>query len=347
MSVTSSVPLSASVIVPVYNGARTLDACLSALSSQTPIPGPYEIIVVDDGSTDGSAELAARHGARVIRQERQGAAAARNAGAQRAQGEILLFTDADCEPLPDWLAEMAAPLARPEVAGVKGIYQTRQDSLVARFVQAEYEEKYDRLAMASRIDFVDTYAAAYRREVFVAIGGFDTSYPAATVEDQEFSYRVAEGGFALVFAPGARVYHQHTATVWRYFRRKAQIGRWKVRVHLYHPGKALQDSYTPWTQKAQLLLLPLGAALVVGAGLGLVSWAFAGIGAGLGFITTAPLVIKAKGLGWPVAVAAPALALVRALALDLGMGWGLVSLGRSRLLRSASRDSRQSHREQR
>jgi cellulose synthase/poly-beta-1,6-N-acetylglucosamine synthase-like glycosyltransferase len=315
----------ASVIVPVFNGARTLGACLDALAAQTIEPHRYEVIVVDDGSTDGSAQLADRPDIAVLRQPHAGAAAARNRGAARARGEILLFTDADCEPSPDWIERMLAPFADPDVVGAKGVYRTRQRSLVARFVQAEYEEKYEWLARSERIDFVDTYAAAYRRDAFAAAGGFDASFPSAAVEDQELSYRLAEAGHRLVFVPAARVLHRHAETALRYAQRKVYLGRLKVRVHLLHPGKALRDSYTPWTQKAQLVLLPLVGAAAVAAGLGLVPWS-AGPGlAGLGLLTTLPLLRKAARQGGPVLLVAPALILLRALALDVGIAWGVVS----------------------
>jgi cellulose synthase/poly-beta-1,6-N-acetylglucosamine synthase-like glycosyltransferase len=325
MASSAAYPPTASVIIPVYNGAHTLAACLRALAAQTVDPGNYELIVVDDGSTDGSAEIAARHGAIVIRQEHGGAGAARNRGVQQAQCPLLLFTDADCEPLPDWIEQMTIPFADPEVVGVKGVYQTRQRSIVARFTQAEYEEKYDVLARPDRIDFVDTYAAAYRRDVFLEAGGFDISFPATTMEDQELSYRLAKRGHKLVFAPAACVYHQHPATAWRYARRKAKLGRWKVRVHLRYPSKAVRDSYTPWTQKAQLVLLPLCGGSAVAAALGLVPWLVVASLAGLGFLSTIPLLRKAARFGWPVVLVAPALVLLRALALDLGMAWGVVA----------------------
>jgi cellulose synthase/poly-beta-1,6-N-acetylglucosamine synthase-like glycosyltransferase len=316
--------LASSVIVPVYNGQSTLGACLRALAALTADPNSYEVIVVDDGSTDGSAEIAARHNVMVIRQEHKGAAAARNRGAQQAHGAVLLFTDADCEPWPNWIEQMTAPFADPEVVGVKGVYQTRQRSPVARFTQAEYEEKYDVLARSDRIDFVDTYSAAYRREVFLEAKGFDTSFPATTMEDQELSYRLAQRGCKLVFAPAACVYHQHPATVWHYARRKAKLGRWKVRVHLRYPSKALRDSYTPWTQKAQLVLLPLCGGSAIAAALGLLPWLVVAGLAGFGFLSIVPLLGKTVRLGWPVVLIAPWMVLVRALALDLGMAWGAV-----------------------
>ena len=105
--------LSISVIVPVYNGGDTLAACLQALQNQTRLPD--EIIVVDDGSTDDSAEIADRFGLKVLRQRNAGPAAARNLGAQRAQGQLLLFTDADCCPASDWVERMVAPFADPLV----------------------------------------------------------------------------------------------------------------------------------------------------------------------------------------------------------------------------------------
>jgi GT2 family glycosyltransferase len=217
---------------------------------------------------------------------------------------------------------MIAPLADPHVVGVKGAYRTDQRALVARFTQAEYEEKYQRLARGRSIDFVDTYAAAYRRDLFLAHGGFDPAF--LLDEDQEFSFRLARRGYRLVFAPGARVYHRHPDTLGRYARRKFHLGRWKVQVHLRHPTKALRDSYTPWTQKAQLLLLPLalGAALV--ALIRRLPWRAPLALVVLDLVSALPLTREARRQGWPVALAAPFLALVRAAALDLGLFWGLV-----------------------
>jgi cellulose synthase/poly-beta-1,6-N-acetylglucosamine synthase-like glycosyltransferase len=313
--------LLASVIVPVFNGAGTLDACVSALGRQSVSAASYEVIVVNDGSTDHSAEVARRHGVAVLDQDRAGAAAARNRGAQVAQGGLLLFTDADCEPMPDWIEEMVAPFADPEVAGVKGRYRTRQCSLVARFAQAEYEEKYDRLARTDGIDFVDTHAAAYRRAIFLQHGGFDPEFKLD--EDQEFSFRLAEAGCKLVFAPAAVVYHKHPDTVRSYAFRKMQLARWKVRVHLRHPGKAIRDSYTPWTQKVQLVLLPLTAGAAFGATLGPISWSWVSILAVIGLLSSLPLLVKASRQGWQVAALTPALVLIRALSQCLGLAWGM------------------------
>jgi glycosyltransferase involved in cell wall biosynthesis len=313
------------VIVPVYNGAKSLDACLTALSSQQkPMVGAdgYEVIVVDDGSVDGSAEIAAQHGVTVIRQDHAGVAVARNRGARQARGQLLLFTDADCEPLPDWVEQMVAPFADPDVVGVKGVYRTRQRALVARFAQAEYEEKYARLGQRRQIDFIDTYSAAYRRNVFMAEGGFNPDF--LRNQDQEFSFRLAKAGHKLVFAPQAVVLHQHPTTLWRYAMRKARIGRWKVRVHTLHPSKALRDSYTPWTQKTQILLLPLAGMAAAAAIFGLIPWAFVAIPALVGFISCVPLMVNATRHGWQVVLIAPLLALVRALALGLGVTWGLL-----------------------
>jgi len=316
-------PLLASIIVPVYNGAKTLDACLTALSAQAVEKDRHEVIVVDDGSTDGSAEVAARYEVTVIRQEHAQAASARNRGAQQAHGEILLLTDADCEPSPDWAEQMLAPFADPEVAGVRGFYRTRQRSVVARFAQAEYEEKYDRLRRADQVDFVDTYSAAYRRDLFLECGGFNPEF--LLDEDQELSYRLATMGCKLVSAPAAVVYHRHPTGVWWYARRKLQLGRWKVRVHVRHPSKVLSDSYTPWTQKAQIVLAPLAVGAAVAAALGLISWAVVLILAAAGLVSGIPLMIKAVHQGWQVVMVAPVLVLIRALALGAGIAWGALS----------------------
>ena len=118
-------------------------------------------------------------GVRLITQANAGPAAARNRGVLEAQGTIILFTDDDCVPMPDWLDVMLRPFQDPDVVGVKGVYRTRQKRLMARFVQLEYEDRYRLMAGLPFIDFIDTYSAAFRRDRFLEISGYDTSFPVA------------------------------------------------------------------------------------------------------------------------------------------------------------------------
>jgi len=327
-------PTSLSIVIPVYNGAETLPGCLQALLAQTLPADQCEVIVVDDGSTDNTAEVARGFGVRVISQPNAGPAAARNRGAEAAQGDILLFTDADCIPAPDWASRMAAAFTGPGgsaelaevVVGAKGVYRTRQQELVARFVQAEYEDRYDRMRVLEAIDFVDTYSAGYRRDVFLASGGFDTSFPTASVEDQEFSFRLTETGHRLVFVPDAQVFHIHDHTLGEYARRKFWIGYWKVRVMREHPDKLVRDSHTPQVLKLQMGLAALGALLAVG---GILSWwlQLAGLVAWAALLLSGlPFLIKLLRRDPAVMLVAPLLLFVRAWALGLGFLVGLLTM---------------------
>src|SRR5262249_38870595 len=183
--------------------------CLEALRRQD-CTQRFEVIVVSDGSTDGTVEILRRFPeAKVIKQANAGPAAARNHGAQEGLGEILVFTDDDCEPLANWLTKMLEPFADPDVVATKGIYQTRQREIAARFVQIEYQDRYRLMSREPTIDFIDTYSAAFRRARFLEIGGFDTSFPVACAEDAELSYRMSTKGWKMVFTPEAIVYHLH------------------------------------------------------------------------------------------------------------------------------------------
>jgi len=247
----------ASVIIPAHNAAGTLCACLRAVKAQTLPPGTYEVLVVDDGSTDGTAERALAEGAQVLRQPHRGAAAARNLGARHARGGILCFTDADCQPAPDWLAELLLLFEDPRVVGARGVYRSRQSAPVARFVQLEYEDRYRRTREFPQIDFIDTYSAAYRTDLFLTKGGFDESFPGASVEDQEFSFRLAKHGYCLVFQPSAIVYHRHPTSWWAYARKKFRIGYWKVQVLRRHPARLARDTHTPAVVRLQVGLAGL------------------------------------------------------------------------------------------
>jgi len=256
-----------SVIVPAYQAADVIGACVTALARQTLDRSRYEIIVVDDGASDRTSDVARESGAdRVLRVPHGGPAAARNAGIEAAQGEAVLFTDADCEPAEDWIARMVAPLADPQIMGVKGTYRTRQSSLIARLVQLEFEIRYARMAELERIDFIDTYAAAYRRALLVEHGGFDIAFPIPSAEDVDLSFRLARAGHWLVFAPDAWVWHQHPATLERYLARKARFGYWRALLYVRYPDKISGDAHTDPALKSQFALVAL-LGLTASAGL--------------------------------------------------------------------------------
>ncbi len=313
-----------SIVIPAFNSAATVTRCLESLERQTTPRDEYEIILVDDGSTDGTSDLARREGVRVIRQENAGPAAARNRGVEAAQGELILFTDADCEAPPDWVECFRQVFSDPSVAGAKGTIRTRQRSLVARFAQLEYEDKYDRLAHRAHIDFIDTGSAAYRRGIFVGNGGFDTNFSTASGEDVDLSYRLAQRGYCLVFAPQAWVYHPHPTTVRTYARRKYRVGYWRVRMYKNHPAKMIDDSHTPQSLKLEMLLAT-GAVGVFAPGiLYPPAFAAAGVLALFFLLTTLPFVVKAWRKDRAVAVVAPLLLLIRSWALSAGFAAGVL-----------------------
>ena len=136
----------ASVIIPAKNAARSLADCLAAVTAQSGlILGiDYEVIVVDDGSTDHTTLVCHQYPVTLISQFNQGPASARNTGSKHAQADLLVFTDADCVPEEDWLVNIIQPFKHAEIIGAKGIYQTREKGLIPRFVQLEYEFKYER-----------------------------------------------------------------------------------------------------------------------------------------------------------------------------------------------------------
>jgi glycosyltransferase involved in cell wall biosynthesis len=320
-----------SVIIPAMNAAPTLPACLDGLRNQTAPSSAFEVIVVDDGSTDDTTAQAKAGGARVERIPHAGRAAARNHGARTAHGSLLLFTDADCVPNPDWVARLSAPFTDSSIAGARGVYRTRQNSLIARFVQLEYEDKYRLLQPLQDIDFVDTYSAAYRRDVFLQGGGFDPSL--RYDEDQEFSFRLANQGHRLVFVPDAIVYHRHANTVQSYLAKKYDIGFWKAAVILMHPKKLARDTHTPFSQRAQMLLFYLTVALCLPAALGALSpWFPAGVALAL-IVTTLPFAWRAGRKDVTVALAAPLLLWGRAAALGTGFALGIVRFLPKRLRR--------------
>lgn len=323
-----------SVIIPAYNAGSIIERCIAALSNQTMPPQEYEIIVVDDCSSDDTAQRAAWAGARVLHTAVNcGSGGARNVGLAEAQGDIIVFTDADCEPTSDFLERLVEPLSDPEVGGTKGVYLTRQTELTARFVQIEYEDRYRRTETQEWIDFVDTYAACFRRSDLERVGGFDERL--RQCGDQELSFRLAEAGVRIRFVPEARTYHLHAHTLASYLHKKFRIAWWKVAVLRRHPGKLISDSHTPQTLKLEMV-----TACAICESVGLVPvLALLGFGAAsvipllanlVGFLALAtPFSLRALQKDTAVGLAAPGIVFLRDLALTAGLIAGTLQMPRT------------------
>jgi exopolysaccharide biosynthesis polyprenyl glycosylphosphotransferase len=314
-----------SVIIPSYNAERTLPYALRALQNQTIPRELYEIIVVDDASTDGTAAVAREFGVRYRIQNKEGPAAARNLGVRASRGEIILFTDSDCIPKEDWIEKMVKPFEDPQVAGVMGRYLTKQKEFCARFTQLEFEERFRILSNFDNIDLVPSFAAAFRRAIFEQVGGFDCHYPLANNEDVELSYKIASRGYKMVFADEAIVYHRHPATWKKFFGVKYSRAFWRTLVYKKFPGKILKDTYTPQSLKAQIIssYLLLFSFFIFLAG---PLWGILAVGGALTLfiLSCLPFIRRTYAHDPQMALAAPLVLLPKGIIFGAGIFMGLI-----------------------
>lgn len=308
-----------SVIIPVYNGISTLPKCLESLKNQD-YPRPFEVILVDDGSTDGSGDYAENQGVKVLRQQNKGPGIARNTGAEIASGELLVFTDADCVLNHDFITEMVKPLRNPEIVGSQGMYYSRQKNIIARFIQLENSERYDRKTQAEYIDWLATFAACYRRDVFLENGGFSDNYSS---EDIEFSFRLANKGYKMVLAPKAMCEHLHYESFFKFIRFKYKRAYWTIWLYRQYPNRLIKDPLTPKSRKSMMLFMVL---VVLSFILGIWwKWALyvALVSAGILILSTLPLSFRILKKDLIVGLMTPLFLLTRTASYICGFTKGL------------------------
>ena len=197
-----------SVVIPVHNGGDSLRRCLAALATSG--RPPDEVVVVDDASADKSAEMAGSFGARVISLPGgpHGPAAARNRGAALAGGDVLVFVDADVAVHPDTLARIECYLAeQPSIAALFGSYD---DNPPARGLVTRYKNLlHHYVHQHGRREAFTFWAGcgAMRRDVFIALGGFDESYGRPSIEDIDLGGRLRQAGCRVWLCPDVQVTH--------------------------------------------------------------------------------------------------------------------------------------------
>ncbi len=214
-----------SVLVCTRNGARTLEDCLASLE-RLRYP-QYEIIVVDDGSTDATRSIIQAHPqARYLYQAPAGLSVARNTAADHATGEILVYTDDDCVADPDWLTYLALAFADPNVAAAGGPnIPPPPQNLAQACVTAAPGGPAHVLLTDTTAEHVPGCNLAVRKTAFTEVGGFLPKYHAAG-DDVDFCWRLMERGLTLGFHAGAMVWHYRRFTTRAYL--KQQIGYGKA-----------------------------------------------------------------------------------------------------------------------
>jgi GT2 family glycosyltransferase len=224
-----------SVVVCTYNGGRTLDQCLrSLLHLNYP---DYEIIVVDDGSTDDTRQIVARYpNVRVIHQANRGLSFARNVGMHAASGSIVAYTDSDCFADPDWLTHLVDQLERSGAAGVGGPNLTPEDGWLAACVGAAPGQPMHVLESDQVAEHIPGCNMAFRKEALLAINGFDSQYRKAG-DDVDLCWRLQQEGMWITFAPGAFVWHHRRQTPRTYFRQQAGYGEAEALLRFKHPDR--------------------------------------------------------------------------------------------------------------
>lgn len=208
-----------SVIVPVLNGGEDLRRCLHALVVSP--RAPDEIIVVDDGSTDGSHATAASYGARVLTTEAgpRGPAHARNRGAAVSTGDVLTFIDADVVVHPDTLARIESIFAaEPEVTALFGSYDDDPPApgLASRYKNLQHHHVHQHGAREAGTFWAG--CGAIRRSAFLAAGGFDENYRQPSIEDIELGMRLRQAGHRIWLCPEVQATHLKRwslACLWR------------------------------------------------------------------------------------------------------------------------------------
>jgi glycosyltransferase involved in cell wall biosynthesis len=231
------------MVIPARDAAPTIGVCLDAalVVRERPSSRLARIVLVDDGSRDGTAAEAVRRGIEVVQGTGEGPAAARNLGWRRSTTDLLWFVDADCVAAPDALDSLLPALEDPSVAGVGGTYGIAPEaSLLERMIHEEIMVRHSR--MPDEVDFLATFNVVYRRSVLEQLGGFDERYLKA--QDAEFAFRVIESGHRLRFERRSVVRHFHADRLMRYLRVQCAQGRWRVALHLDHRGRGGHNSYS-------------------------------------------------------------------------------------------------------
>jgi len=246
-----------SVVVCTYNGSRTIGDTCEGLA-QLDYPN-YEVIVVDDGSTDTTAAIARRAGFRLISTENRGLSSARNTGLAAASGEIIAYCDDDARPDPHWLMYLAAAFQSSGHAGIGGPNITPAgDGRLAECIASAPGNPVHVLLTDEIAEHIPGCNMAFRTSALRAIGGFDPTYRVAG-DDVDVCWRLQDAGETLGFCPAATVWHHRRNSIRAYWRQQVGYGRAEALLERKWPEKYNPAGHLEWNGRvySQSITRPL------------------------------------------------------------------------------------------
>lgn len=286
----SALPFAVSFVIPVRNDAARLAHCIRSIAANASPSATIDIVVVDNGSTDDSADAARRLGARVLTLNGTSVAELRNAGAAHATGNVLAFVDADHEIVGTWLAAARDAFDAADVAAAGALCLAPSDGT---WVQRAYGALRGTPRGVHDVEWLGSGNMVMRRDAFEAVGGFDTSL--TTCEDVDLCNRVRARGGRIVSTAGMRnVHFGDPATLWAVFKGELWRGRDNLRVSLRNrlTWRGLPSVVIPIADLVLLNVAIVGlVAAVAGAPTGLLV-----AGAALALIATAATLRVARSV---------------------------------------------------
>ena len=235
---------SISVLVCTYNGKRTIRDCLEGLK-KVDYPN-FEVIVVNDGSTDGTELIAKEYGFKVISIPNGGLSNARNVGMRAAKGEIVAYIDDDAVPDPQWLTYLAATFLSTDHVGVGGPnIPPADDGPIAECVANAPGGPIHVLLTDQQAEHIPGCNMAFRKAALEAIGGFDAQFRIAG-DDVDLCWRLQKQGWTLGFNPAAMVWHHRRNSVKTYWKQQLNYGKAEGYLERKWPEKYNAAGHIPW-----------------------------------------------------------------------------------------------------
>ncbi|MCD6328428.1 glycosyltransferase [bacterium] len=262
-----------SIIVPVYNGERTIAGAIEALLALDYPSRLVQIIVVDNNSTDNTPDILQQFdGIDVVFEPKQGAYAARNCGLEFAKHDLIAFTDADCLPKPDWLTQLVECMnipnqkVRPTQTGIIGgrVEAFPPSNLVEEYIDHQKILDQEKMFGAAEfsLPFFVTANCLVRRDVFDRIGGFDTYFKIAG--DADLCWRAQLEGFGLAYCPDAAVVHKHRSDLLGLYSQSFEYGFGRASLFAKHRrlfGKRFRFDWKEHVFLAESILKSIAAPL--------------------------------------------------------------------------------------